>query len=71
MQGAEKISAAPHMLYMLARNFFCNAAVGMKSGIFEVPLMVFLMGHIHIHHRQCHEDKCLQGNNQNVENCPA
>ena len=22
---------------MLARNFFCNAAVGMKSGFLEVP----------------------------------
>ncbi len=28
--------AAPHMIDMLARNFFRNAAVGMKSGFLEV-----------------------------------
>ncbi len=28
--------AAPHMSYMLARNFFRNAAVGMKSEFLEV-----------------------------------
>ena len=37
MQGAEKNFAAPHMIYMLARNFFRNAAVWMKSGFLEVP----------------------------------
>jgi len=26
MQGAEKISAVPHMIYMQARNFLRNAA---------------------------------------------
>ncbi len=37
MQGAGKNFAAPHMRYMLARNFFRNAAVGMKSGFLEAP----------------------------------
>jgi hypothetical protein len=38
MQGAGKNFAAPHMIYIQARNFFCNAAVGMKCGFLEVPL---------------------------------
>jgi hypothetical protein len=29
--------AAPHMIYMSARNFLRNAAVGMKSGFLEAP----------------------------------
>ena len=29
---------APHMMYMLARNFIRNAAVGMKCGLLEVPI---------------------------------
>jgi hypothetical protein len=29
-QGAEKISAAPHICYIQARNFLRNATVGMK-----------------------------------------
>ncbi len=52
MQGAEKFFssgqpkgyptlklrfAALHMINMLARNFFRNAAVGMESGFLEVP----------------------------------
>jgi hypothetical protein len=37
MQGAKKISAAPHMLDMQARNFLRNAAVGMKCEFLEVP----------------------------------
>jgi hypothetical protein len=37
MQAAGKNFAAPHMGYMQARNFFRNAAVGMKSGFLEVP----------------------------------
>ncbi len=36
MQGAEKISQRRICIDMLARNFFRNAAVGMKSGFLEV-----------------------------------
>ncbi len=39
MQGAEKNFAAPHMIDMLARIFFRNAAIGMKSGFLEVPII--------------------------------
>ncbi len=38
MQGAEKNFAAQHMVDMTVRNFFRNAAVGMKCGFLEVPL---------------------------------
>jgi hypothetical protein len=37
MQGAEENFAAPHMGYMQARNFFRNAAAGMKCGFLEEP----------------------------------
>ncbi len=37
MQGAEKIFATQHMFDITVINFFCNTAVGMKSGFLEVP----------------------------------
>jgi hypothetical protein len=36
-RGAEKISPRRICGYMPARNFFCNTAVGMKSGFLEMP----------------------------------
>jgi hypothetical protein len=44
MQGAEKNFAAPHMIDMSARNFFRNAAVGMKCGFLEVPFIIVPRG---------------------------
>ncbi len=41
MQGAEKISQRRICIDMLARNFFRNAAVGMKSGFSEVSIFTF------------------------------
>jgi hypothetical protein len=38
MQSAEKISPRRIFLDMQARNFFHNAAVGMKSGFLEIPI---------------------------------
>ena len=38
MQGGKKVFAAPHMVYMSARKFFSNAAVGMKSGFKDASL---------------------------------